>query len=112
MRAGDWLELSDLAAYTQLSLGGPLTLAARSFRSRLRFTQGTQGCAGSGTISNHRQEAEQRVRAPQKSHKSGPRRRFPTGFPQTGRFIPWHTAAHVLRWPCKPVTSIYADQAG
>jgi len=26
--------------------------------------------------------------------------------------IPRHTAAHLLRWPCKPVTSIYADQAG
>ena len=26
--------------------------------------------------------------------------------------IPQHTAAHMLRWPRKPVTSIYADQAG
>ncbi len=39
-----------------------------------------------------------RRRSPQVSHR------------QDG--IPRHTAAHLLRWPCKPVTSIYADQAG
>lgn len=51
------------------------------------------------------------VTAPHKSHKSGPGRRSPqVSHRKNG--VPRHTAAHLLRWPRKPLTSLHADQAG
>jgi hypothetical protein len=76
------------------------------------FTQVTQGCAGNGTISNHRQDAEQRVRSPHRNPTSPDRDAVSPQVSHRQNGIPRHTAAHLLRWPCQPVTSLYADQAG
>jgi hypothetical protein len=45
------------------------------------FTQGTQDRAGNGTISNHRQDAEQRVRPPTEIPQVGAAAAFPHRFP-------------------------------
>jgi len=60
----------------------------------------------------HLQRAEQRVRSPHRN-PTGPGRDGVS--PQVSHRqigIPRHTAAPLLRWPCRPVTSLYADQAG
>ena len=68
--------------------------------------------AGNGTISSHRQDAERRVRPPHRNPTSPGRGGVPPQVPHRHDGIPRHTAAHLLRWPRKPVTSLYADQAG
>jgi hypothetical protein len=86
----------------ELSWRNPATLREIVPRSRLRFHPGTKGCAGNGRISlsNHRQEAEQRVRSPHRNPTSPGRDGVSPQVSHRQNGIPRHTAAHLLRWPC------------